>query len=523
MTESVSESAPAPGTAASVEPDSSRLAPGSGLRRKAARGTLINSGFQVGLSGLGVVQRLVVAAFLTRPEYGLWGVILAILVNLGWLKNFGVVDKYIQQSEPDQENAFQKAFTLELITSVGFLGLVALVLPLWALAYGHSEIILPGILLTLAVPISAFESPAWIFYRRMEYARQRLLTAIDPIVGFAVTIALAVAGAGYWCFVGGLIAGSVAGAVVCTLKSPYRLRLRFDTGTLREYANFSWPLVSGALSRLVVVQGSLLVANRVVGLDGIGSIALATGIAVFADRVDGIVGGTIYPAVCAVANRRDLLAEVFVKTNRVALMWAIPFGVGLALFAGDLVSFGLGEKWRPAVGLLAAFGLTCALGQLAFNWDIFLRAVNNTRPLFAGAVVNVVAFLGVAIPAMFEFGVAGYAAGFSFATIAQIAVRGYYMQHMFSHFNVLRQLARSVAPIVPAAGLILLVRALAPGHRTLARALAELALYGAATVVLTFLLERRLIAELVGYMRGQTSRAPLPAVAPAASPQVSGT
>src|SRR5205085_2906602 len=101
--------------------------------------------------------------------------------------------------------------------------------------------------------ISAFETPAWIPYRRLQYARARYLTAIDPLVLFLVTVGLAVAGAGYWCFVGGVLAGSIAGAVVCTFTSPYPLRLRFDRGTLREYSRFSWPLVGAGASRLLVV------------------------------------------------------------------------------------------------------------------------------------------------------------------------------------------------------------------------------------------------------------------------------
>ena len=33
------------------------------------------------------------------------------------------------------------------------------------------------------------------------------------------------------------------------------------------------------------------------------------------------------------------------KSNRLALMWGVPFGVGLTLFAADLVEFGIGEEW----------------------------------------------------------------------------------------------------------------------------------------------------------------------------------
>ena len=41
----------------------------------------------------------------------------------------------------------------------------------------------------------------------------------------------------------------------------------------------------------------------------------------------------MYPAICAVQDRLELLRESFVKSNRLALMWAMPFGVGIALFA----------------------------------------------------------------------------------------------------------------------------------------------------------------------------------------------
>ena len=368
--------------------------PVASLRTHTARGTIVNSAFQIGLSGLAALQRLVVAAFLTRSEVGIWGLVLAIVVTLAFLKDLGIGDKYIQQSEPDQATAFQKAFTLELFSSLAFFLLVALILPVFAVIYGHTEIILPGIAVTAAVPIMAFESAAWIPYRRLQYARQRFLTAIDPVVTFAVTVGLAAAGAGYWCFVGGILAGSLSGGLVCILSCPYPLRLRFDRETVRAYARFSGPLVGAGLSTLLIVQGSTIAATHVVGLAGVGAIVLATGIATFAERVDGIVSQTVYPAVCAVVNRRQLLAEIFVKTNRVALMWAMPFGAGLALFSDDLVHFVLGERWRPAAGLIAAFGLTCAIGQVGFNWPIFQRALNETRPLLVGSLASVAVLPG---------------------------------------------------------------------------------------------------------------------------------
>jgi O-antigen/teichoic acid export membrane protein len=252
---------------------------------------------------------------------------------------------------------------------------------------------------------------------------------------------------------------------------------------------------------MVVVQGSLLTANRTVGLAGIGAIGLASSIATFSDRVDGIVSGTIYPAVCRIVDRVDAMAEAFVKSNRIALMWAMPFAVALALFAGDFVDYVIGERWRPAVGLLTAIALTCGFSQVAFNWGVFMRAVSNTRPLFVAALLDLGVFFAVSIPGMLAFGLPGYAAGLAATTVVQIAIRGWFMARLFPGFNVLRQLVRGVLPVVPATTIVLTVRALAPEGRSLARALAELVAYSLVTVIATYVFERRLIGEAIGYLR----------------------
>lgn len=476
-------------------------APPADLRRRAARGTVLNASFQIGLSGLGLLQRLVAAAFLTRAEFGLWAVILTVLVNLAWLKDVGIVDKYIQQSEPDQELAFQKAFTLELLASLALVVLIAVTLPLWALAYGQQELVVAGLVTALIFPLAALQAPAWIPYRRLEYGRNRMLTSVSPVVGFVVTVALAVAGAGYWCFVVGGLAGGVAGAVVCVVTSPYRLRLRFDRGVAREYASFSWPLVASGLSGLVLVQGSLLVIDHQVGIAAVGVVGLVIGIVSFAERVDTVVSQTLYPAICRVVDRRALLAEVFVKSNRVALMWAMPFAAGLALFAGELITHLLGERWRGAEGLLIAVGLCVGFGQVGFNWLIFLRALNWTRPIFVATALNLVVFLAVLIPATAAYGTAGYGVAFVAQTVLLIGVRAHYLRRLFSEFAVVRHTARAVAPVLPGVAVVLAARALVGGDDTLLFTLVQLALYSATVVAATVALERPLVAEMAGLLR----------------------
>lgn len=503
----IAQGTPADVPVAAGEPVAERVDPRpDGLRGRTAHGTIINGLFQVGLVALELVKRFTVVAFLSAAEFGFWGLLVVALGSLLWLKQIGISDKYIQQADADQEHAFQKAFTLELLYTLIFWFLILLALPVYALIYGRVEIIVPGLVLSVAVLASVWSTPNWIWYRRMEFLKQRRLAAVSPVTTAAVTIPLAAAGMGIWALIVGAVLGNVAGGIVAVRACPYPLRLRFDRGTLREYASFSWPLVLLSGSNLVMVQTAVIVGEATVGLAGVGVIGLAGVIARFGDQVNTIVTTTIYPAVCAVRDRTELLFEAFVKSNRLALMWGVTFGLGLTLFASDLVHFVLGERWSPAIPALQVFGGLVAVKQLGFNWSAFMRARNETKPMAVNGVLGMVTFLAVGVPLMFTSGLDGYLVGFSASAVVQLLSRTYYLGRLFEGFGMVRHILRAFLPSVPAVATVLAVRAVeGAGERSLPLALAEAALYLLVTAGATALAERRLLREVAGYLRRSTA------------------
>ena len=88
----------------------------------------------------------------------------------------------------------------------------------------------------------------------------------------------------------------------------------------------------------------------------------------------------MYPAVCAVQDRRDVLREVFVTSNRLGLIWALPFGIGLALFAPDLVDFVLGSTWDEAIPLMQIFGLIFAFRHDRLRLGRLLQGAGEHPP-----------------------------------------------------------------------------------------------------------------------------------------------
>lgn len=473
---------------------------GRSLREHAARGGLINALFMIGLSGLGFLKGFILAAFLTREDYGIWGILVIAMGTLLWLKQVGIGDKYVQQEEEDQQLAFQKAFTLELLFTGAFTLLLAASIPLIAALYGQPDIVGPGLILLLMLPAGVLQAPLWVYYRRMDFFKQRALQAVDPIVGFILAIVLAVAGAGYWALIAAAVAGAWAAAAAAVIASPYKLRLRYDRGTLASYLSFSWPLLATTFGGMVIAQASILTTEDAVGLAGVGALMLASTITQFTDRVDALVTGTLYPAICAVVDRRQLLYESFVKSNRLALMWAIPFGVALSLFADDLVHLAIGKEWESAILLLQVMGLVAATGHIGFNWDAYFRAIGQTRPMAVAASFAAVAFLAC-VPLIYSRGLEGVAIATAVQMAAHVSVRAFFLNRLFRGFALARHAIRAIVPTIPAVATIFLVRMVGPDERTIPLAVAELALYLAVTVLFTWVFERNLIREATGYVR----------------------
>ena len=244
------------------------------------------------------------------------------VAGLFWFKQVGIADKYVQQDEADQELAFQKAFTLEAAMTGDLHG--------DRRAGGAAD--RAGLRAVedrragagrccSRCPAVVLQTPVWVHYRSMDFARQRTLQAVDPVVGFVVMVALAVAGLGYWALVIGDGRGRVGGGDRVRGELA-RTRCACATTAARcaSYASFSWPLFLRPGRALAQRRRSTCSPARACSAwPASAAMTLASQISQLHQQVDQILASTLYPAICAVRDRRDLLFESFVKSNRLAL------------------------------------------------------------------------------------------------------------------------------------------------------------------------------------------------------------
>jgi O-antigen/teichoic acid export membrane protein len=473
------------------------------LRRRTARGAMVNGLFLGGGEALMLAQGLIVTILLGPKAIGLYGIVTITAMTIVALKRVGIDEAYVQNESGDGEAEFQRAFTLELGISLVLMLVIMASAPIVALAYGDWRL-LPLTLAVSYLPVAfALQSPSWIFFRRMDFLRQRILQFVIPVVTICVTVPLAALGVGVWSLVIGPFVGNSVGALAAIKVSPYRLGIRLDREARRRYLAFSWPIFATALALLAVQQGQVLAFDLHSGLAAAGFITLAYTLTRYADRADQIVTTTIYPAICVVRDRIPTLEVLFAKSNRISMFFSLPFCTGFVLFAPDLVRFVLGHEWDPAAILLQGLAAAAALQQLGYNWFAFYRARGQSWPQAVESAVLVAGFAALAVPGLIVWGSNGFVAGRIATAVLMLGVRRRYLRRLLPGVSLERLALRGAAPVAAGTAAALVLRyALWGGHRSLGQAIAEIVLFVGVTAAVTWLAERSLLRESGGYLRG---------------------
>jgi O-antigen/teichoic acid export membrane protein len=466
------------------------------LREHATRGVLISG---IWMAAMGVVQaarNLVLPGVVGPEEYGLWGALLAFGALLAAFRTTGTNEVFVGQDEDDQELEFQRVFAIEVSVNGTLTVLTIAAAPLAAALYGDSRLLLLGMASALAWPAQTLQAPLWVLNRRMDFGRLRVIQAVDPVLGTLVAVGLALAGFGAWSIVLGILAGAWATALIAVALSPFRLRPRFDAAALRRYGTVSASLWVAAVSGAVVGLGLMVLAQRSIDARAVAAVTLASNITFFAARLDQAVSTVLYPAIAAAQDRPDVLRETFGKANRVGLAWAVPVAAGLVVFAPQLLPAVYGDEWRSAVGVVQWFAVAVAIAHLGTNWWQYEIVAGSARPLAVNGLAALVLFAVLQVPPILLWGLDGLAISMVAQALGQLAIRTVYIRRRFGTWSPLALTVRSVLPVLPATlvGALLTTLDVPLG--------AELVVFVVLLVAGTYALERPLVREIGGYLRG---------------------
>ncbi|MEY2423458.1 MAG: hypothetical protein QOI95_3525 [Acidimicrobiaceae bacterium] len=490
-------------TKSSIE--TSEPAPRS-LANLTGRGAVVNLVFGGVVDALAAIQGILVPRLLGPGNVGLFALASGgVAIGLS-LKAVDLPKKVVQERDVDLHTAYGVAFTMEIMLA-GFFTLVVLgIAPIIAHLYDKPELWLLTSVLAATVFSTAFlELPAAIPYREMKFFRRNVLTAVGPVVSFAVTIPAAYLGAGVWSLVAGTLAGFAASALVLLFASPIRPKLTWDGVVMRRFLSFGWPVWVSGLCGLLGGWGSVFAVSAAVGVAGLGFFDLAQNWAMRALQINGVLSDAVFPALCSMQSSVARLRRAFIAITRLGMLWAGPVGFALLLFSKPAIDILLGPSWQPALILMQAEAAGIIFNSVGQSWNLFYAARGQTKPWLVNSVLGLVWTFVVVVPLVLLFGTNGAAMSIVVLALGSYALRQYFVRKIFGPMFLLGLAWRELLVGGIAAGATSLVRLAGWEVRSLGGFVAQGLLYLVFAAAATLVLCRSLLTDLFSAVRARPS------------------
>ncbi|GEJ57620.1 lipopolysaccharide biosynthesis protein [Anaeromyxobacter diazotrophicus] len=377
--------------------------------------------------GTTLVGTLLLARLLPVADFGL---VAMAQIYLGFLQQFidaGFLYALIQRPTLTQRE-LAGSFWLLLVAGCAGFGASVLARPLLDLVFGT-----PGIGTIIAVQSSIllflpFRTVAQAILAhdvRVDELSKR--EAAIAVLRVAVSIALALRGAGVWSLILPQILAEMAFSMSCYRRARWRLTFELSWEAMRPLVRYGVDITLSKIAWFGASRADQFIVGRFLGPTVLGLYALAWQFAgALPQFASATLSRVVFPVFSRLQGEVDRLRQAFLDVTRYTAFVALPALAGLALVAPQLFALMLNASWRPAVG---ATQLLCALAFFkvveATAGSVINARAGTRRNLVLNVLSLVATVVGVGLGARLG-GLTGVAAGVGLASapVTLLFVRG---------------------------------------------------------------------------------------------------
>jgi O-antigen/teichoic acid export membrane protein len=390
------------------------------VKSRAASGAVLLMGRGTLLHGLGFIGNLVLARLLVPEDFGLVALGLTVISVGRILAGAGLGSALIGREEVPTREILRAVTGLQLVVTSA----VAAVAVGIATLIGNDAMVTA--VMVLALPLSAFRTPAMVlFQRRLQFGIQVKIEIVEAVGYVALAITLAALGLGAWSLAIATVARMFIGTALAIAFSPLGVLLpTLEFSRLRSILGFGWRFGATGVSKLA--QDTALTA----GIAAVGGLTVL-GLWSFAGRLLAIPQ-LLFEAMWRVgfpafSRLRGHAGEE--RTGAVLERTVGTFAVGVSLLLCPLVASSpalvpllFGADWTDVSLILPGAGLAMAIaGPLGIVTSSYLYAKGDAGTglvgVNIGGPVRIAATLGL-LPVL---GVVAIGIGWAVGTVASTA------------------------------------------------------------------------------------------------------
>jgi O-antigen/teichoic acid export membrane protein len=198
--------------------------------------------------------------------------------------------------------------------------------------------------------------------KSLEFRSIAMIELSAAALSATVSVGLAVAGAGLWALVAGVMSGSFLSMLAWVIRGTRRNgrpRLVFDTNEVAGLISFGLLRFGAMLANTIVSRADQLIVGAVLGAQSLGIYSVAIRLVMQpVERINPIVSRVMFPIFSRFQTDRNLVRRGYLSVIRLLSAVNAPVLIGVAATAQWLVPTVLGDQWLgavPVVRILAVY------------------------------------------------------------------------------------------------------------------------------------------------------------------------
>ncbi|MBA2588372.1 MAG: oligosaccharide flippase family protein [Alphaproteobacteria bacterium] len=334
-------------------------------------------GWRVISRSLGFVSTLILAQLLVPADIGIVALATSISLSIDAFSQIGVRDALVRLKD-HREELYDAAFTIQL--GRGFLTAAILVaLSTVSDSLGDPRIRPVLLVLALTAMIGGAENIGMASLMRDLNFRIQFFMQLGPrLIGFMVTIGLAVIFRSYWALVAGTFISKVGNVAMTYIASPHRPQLRL--AGWRYLLSFSlWTWVASITVAIWNRSDPFLIAPYVgTGLLGIYVLAAEIAMLPISELLEP-ASQTLFPGFAMAQREGNAPARMGLMVAVVLAFGTIPFALALSATSGYVVAGLLGHKWDACQPVIAVLTWLCVFSPFGYVSALALSVEGRVR------------------------------------------------------------------------------------------------------------------------------------------------
>jgi teichuronic acid exporter len=323
-----------------------------------------------------------------------------------------------EASEGDFNAVFTMQLTLSIVIYLGFFFAAPLIgeyfkNPLYA------GLIRVSTLVFLMRPFTYMRN-AWL-NREMDFKKRSLTGFVSGAITGTTSVLMAWSGMGVWSLIFSGLLGALCTNIMLSLITPLRLRLNFDTATMRKHSAYGLKITTNDFLAYLTRESKNLILSKLAGPGFLGLFNKAESLARLPN--DLMMPATMQPVFRAMGKEQgnlDKTKYMFYRAITLLMVYTTPFYVVIWWVAGPFIEVVYGEKWLAVIEPMRVLVISGLFFNILFPCGVLLDAQNRLTQemvvLIARlAIVTTACLIGL------RWGLAGVAWGIVFSYLFSAA------------------------------------------------------------------------------------------------------